>query len=207
MVKHLAFTMIELIFAIVIIAFAVLSLPIINNVLSKNIEGSMTQEAIFAASAELNQVLTLYWDSNSMEDNATLSRVVWENNADCSTTTQRRPGHIDQPLHRRCRDNNVSRPSIPLEASIGNVNPRNLNDVNLTAHNIFIDTSKSASGYKKIYNSDIDIIFASIDKDYTTGNNMKKITVTITDENGDVVTLLRTFSANIGEIDYHKRSY
>ena len=76
MVNRSAFTMIELIFAIVIIAISVLSLPMMNQVISKNIEGSIVQEAIFAASAELNQVVSYYWDENSMEGTATLSRVV-----------------------------------------------------------------------------------------------------------------------------------
>ncbi len=201
MVKHLAFTMIELIFAIVIIAFAVLSLPMINNVIAKNIEGSMSQEAIFAASAELNQVVSLYWDELSMEGAATLSRVVWTSATDCNLTTKRRSGHINQPLHRRCRDSNTP-PTI-----VGDTTLNSLNDISRTSHNIFIDTTKSASGYKQKYTSTFTVAFANFGT-ITSGNkNIKKITVLIKDKDAKEITKLSTFSANIGEIDYHDKDY
>jgi prepilin-type N-terminal cleavage/methylation domain-containing protein len=55
---RLAFTMIELIFAIVIIAISVMSLPMMTQVTSAGIERNLVQEAIFASVAEINLATT-----------------------------------------------------------------------------------------------------------------------------------------------------
>ena len=57
-IKKSAFTLIELIFSIVIIGFAVLSLPIMTQVGTKAIGDSLALEAIFLASSKLNQNLS-----------------------------------------------------------------------------------------------------------------------------------------------------
>jgi type II secretory pathway pseudopilin PulG len=57
-IKKSAFTLIELIFSIIIIGFAVLSLPIITQVSTKAISDSLAIEAIFLASSKLNQNLS-----------------------------------------------------------------------------------------------------------------------------------------------------
>jgi prepilin-type N-terminal cleavage/methylation domain-containing protein len=57
-IKKSAFTLIELIFSIVIIGFAVLSLPIMTQVSTKAISNSLAIEAIFLASSKLNQNLS-----------------------------------------------------------------------------------------------------------------------------------------------------
>jgi len=66
--KRFAFTMIELIFAIVIIAISVMSLPMMAVVTQRGMENNIVQEAIFAASAELMGATSGYWDENSMQD-------------------------------------------------------------------------------------------------------------------------------------------
>jgi len=62
-----AFTLIELIFAIVIIAITVVSLPMMTQVISKGIEKNLLQEAIFAGAAVLNESVSAKWDENSVE--------------------------------------------------------------------------------------------------------------------------------------------
>ena len=206
MVTRYAFTMIELIFAIVIISIAVLSLPMMNQVIAKNTEGSIVQEAIFAASAELNQVLSFNWDENSIEDNTSLSRVIWTSSTDCNNTTKRRPGHINQAYHRRCADDNTTRPSTTMGLDIGE-SPGNKNDIDDAVHSSVsaLEGSSSATGYKVSYNSSVTVTSPS-SFGGTSDANIKKITVTISDADGNI-TQLSTFSSNIGEIDYYKRSY
>ncbi len=211
MVRHSAFTMIELIFAIVIIAISVLSLPMVNQVIAKNSEGSLAQEAIFAASAELNQAVTYRWDENSLDANTSLSRVVWSSTTDCNSTTKLRPGHILQPYHRRCSDNNFSiAPPSSLGPDGGDLD--DLDDINTSARSLYINsagtTEGSITGYKKIYNSTFSISYASFGTITAASNNIKRINVTITDpDSGATITSLTAFSSNIGEIDYYKRSY
>lgn len=67
MVKRSAFTLIELIFTIVIIAIIVLSIPMMTQVTSETLEGSIDQEAIFGTSAKVLQVLSFPWDENSSD--------------------------------------------------------------------------------------------------------------------------------------------
>ena len=136
MVEHklykYAFSMIELIFAIVVIGITVLNLPMITQVTSKGIENNLVQEAIFAASTELNQIVTYYWDENSLPTNNLLSQVVWTSSTDCNETTKLRPGHIDQPYHRRCIDNASLRPSSVLTSESGDLDDLDEEDIPIT---------------------------------------------------------------------------
>jgi len=199
--------MIELIFAIVIISLAVLSLPMMNRVISNNIESNIVQEAIFAASAELNQIISFAWDENSMETNATLSRVVWTSATDCITNKQR-PGHVMQPYHRRCADANATRPTTAVNFGPEAGDLDDLDDINTSATPVFTLDLTSSTGYKTDYNSAFSLAYVNFDPTYIANNNIKRIRVEIRDiGTGDVITALSTFSSNIGEIDYYKRSY
>ena len=191
-----AFTMIELIFAIVIIGIAVISLPMMMQVTSKGIESNIVQEAIFAASAELMGASTGYWDERSMEDEANdmMSRVV-DISGDCNTN-RLRPGHINQPFHRRCLDSNSSTGlDLTLNSSIVS-----LDDAKHTSEDIFMNISVDSAGYKQTYKSIIEI--NRID-------NIKFIQATITDSKSPANTLvvLKMQSANIGEIEFYKRRF
>ena len=194
-----AFTLIELIFAIVIISIAVISLPMMTQVNNRGIENSMVAEAIFGASAELMNASAGYWDANSMHDNnrSHLSRVIdigsiCENNSS-SPRHRLRPGHIAQPLHRRCLDS----------ATIAVVNVAdniyvNLDNAVYTNRHMFLSTNPQASGYKDNYKSSLFVEQI---------NDIKYMQIEVTNSKGEVVTILKMQSANIGEIDYYKRTF
>jgi len=201
-----AFTLIELIFAIVIISIAVISLPMMTQVNNRGIENSMVSEAIFAASAELMNASAGYWDANSMHDNnrSHLSRVIdigsiCENNSS-SPRHRLRPGHIAQPFHRRCVDGLIA-DVIPLNDSSNTYPNLNNADDKGVSKEMFTDTITQKTGYKKTYRS-----LVSVTQD-ATDPNIKRIDINITDSDGDLVTRLRMQSANIGEIDYYKRTF
>ncbi len=197
-----AFTMIELIFAIVIISIAVVSLPMMVQVTSRGMESSLVQEAIFAASAELTGATSYYWDKNSMYDSnlSRYSRVIdiggtCENNAS-SPRHRLRLGHIAQPYHRRClEDNAIS------TADINDTTFPNLNNASHGSEIIFTDTTKNSAGYKETYTSTVTIAQGFSD------SNIKKITVLVENSSGDDITMLSTYSANVGELDYYKRRF
>lgn len=65
MVRRNAFTLIELVFAIVIVAITVLSVPVVLQINSRGVQAGVDQEAVFAASAKLMQTLSYPWDENS----------------------------------------------------------------------------------------------------------------------------------------------
>ena len=207
MVKRSAFTLIELIFAIVIIAITVLTLPMMSRVTAKGIENSIVQEAIFAAATELNEVTTLHWDANSINPAAPNSYAkVIDINGQCDDNTSSPryrllPGQIEQPLHRRCLDSNTTMPADANSATIETVENK--------AHGyrlIFLNPAPDKEGYKEKYKSKITIqdkakFGGSKDK------NIKRIKVTILNSKGHVITSLVTYVTNIGETDYYKKAY
>jgi len=204
MVKRAAFTLIELIFAIIIIAIAVLSLPIISQVLSKNVDTNLVQEAIFAAATELQDTTTKHWDRNSIQGTSLAAVIDLDNTCEQNNSNPRyrlRPGHILQPYHRKCLNN------LGLGAANFNVGPTvAVEDNNHTSESIFLNPTPSQSGYKDNYTSELDVSFSPTFAG-AIRPNLKKITVTIKDSNGTILTSLTTYVANIGEVDYYRRSY
>ena len=214
-----AFTLIELIFAIIIMGITVVSVPVLMSSNTKGFDATIIQEAIFAASAELNQVLSYRWDENSIDKNidpneSGLANVI--ETGDCSTTTRLRPGHIQQPLHRRCIDNNTTTPT--LEAYFGldnnetNATADDIDDINQNSKEMFIDSSGATatgtkSGYKHAYQSDLNITYKAIGTVSKASQNAKYIEIIVTNDSGDVVTKLRSYTLNIGEVDFYKRTY
>jgi Tfp pilus assembly protein PilE len=210
-VRRFAFTLIELIFAIVVIAISVVSLPMMNQAISKGIDGNILQEAIFAAAGELNEATTAYWDENSLEVNATnaMAKVIdsgnCENNSSLSTY-RLMPGHISQPFHRRCLDSNLTTPSDANASVLID----SLDDKRHGVRNIFVfttkDPTKDKTGYKDIYTSTVDVN-RTVNFGLTPNNpDIKSIVSTIRDSNG-IIVLLRTYSCNIGEVEYDKKEY
>lgn len=194
-----AFTMIELIFAIVVVSIVVLTLPIMIQTTSKNIEDSITQEAIFAASAELMGATSYYWDNNrSMEDMALsrLERVV-DVDGDCDAE-RLRPGHVNQPFHRRCVDSNNSG---GVNYNTGETTGVGLNRSVHGDQTIFDNPATDAASYKEAYTGTMTIAQGLGDA------NVKVLTATVFDSDGNTVTSLGIYSSNIGEIEYYKRRF
>lgn len=199
-----AFTMIELIFAIVIISIAVITLPMMAQITSKGIEDNIAQEAIFAASAELMGATSYYWDLNSMQDSnvSRLERVIdvggtCENNSS-SPNYRLRLGHVNQPYHRRCLDNSATVVANTSDPDFPNLN----NAVNAAIVDLFdIGAAAEASGYKQVYKSQVSIAAGA-------NNNIKVLTASIYKNDGTtLLTSLKIYSANIGEIDFYKRRF
>lgn len=198
-----AFTMIELIFAIVVISIAVLSLPMMIQTTSRGIEQNIVQEAIFAASAELMGATSYYWDNRSIEEIAfsRLSRVV-DVDGDCNATTRLRDGHINQPFHRRCLDSTDGTGVNYTTAEA------TLPSLNMSVHAVvgFDSEDAEAAGYKQEYKSQIGIAKGNIDA--AINDNIKVLTASVYEDDGaTLLTRLRIYSANIGEIDYYKRRF
>jgi len=200
-----AFTLIELIFAIVLIAISVLSLPMLNQVIAKNNDHGILQEAIFAAATELNEATTAFWDENSLDNSTSYARVIDTGSCDNNTSSSRfrlMPGHITQPLHRRCVDDNTT----TISNASTNAAVDALDDKEHAERDIFINASVSAQGYKDTYKS---ILSVTPNANFGGANNqnIKKIEVTIKKNDGTIISKLITYSANIGEVDYYKKAY
>ena len=208
MVRRAAFTFIELIFAIVIIAISVVSLPMMNQVIDKGTNANLVQEAIFAAATELNEAVTAHWDENSIDPTSpnSYARVIDHsgncNNNPLSPTYRQMPGHINQPLHRRCLDASAT---TPADSNINNAVDA-LDDMKHSASNIFVDSTKDTKGYKKNYTSKV-VVKRGATFGGAANPDMKSITIEIKNGDGDLITSLKTYSANIGEVDYLRKEY
>lgn len=208
-----AFTMIELIFAIVLIGFVILAIPTMMQSNTKALEGAMAQEAIFVAATELAQLTTYHWDGNSVDTSELRSTSkILDMSAGATynasnpyarqSGTVLRIGGLDQDKHRRFFTNDTT-PS----ASGG-----------LHEFNASITGTSGASGYKELYSMDTSISYVndlpssgenfvfSTSAAATVPTNMKMGVVTVK-SGATVITTLRAYAANIGEVDYAKRRF
>ncbi len=202
-----AFTMIELIFAIVIIAVVMVTIPMMIQVNNKSLESNAAQEAIFLVSAVLSGTTTLLWDDNALGDtfgDVSMSKILDTSGNSAYgrvTGTNMRKGGLEEDLHRSMFSSNTTP------------------DQNDTQTESSSTAAGSLAGYKHEY-------FISITRGYiddaptgfaftntllgATTSNIKMSEVLITAEIDDAnvsITRLRAYTCNIGEIDFAKRRF
>jgi prepilin-type N-terminal cleavage/methylation domain-containing protein len=166
-----AFTLIELIFAIVIMSITVISLPLVMGVDTKARDRNVAQEAVLAASAKLAQVLTYQWDERSLswidlaENHQTTARILDDTNF--STTAFDRNGtnsiYRQSGGHRHFFDN-VETGIFRVSATA--IGDDNVSVVGMDEQSIIYATgsgfqagfSAAAAGYKKNYQMKVEIL-------------------------------------------------
>lgn len=212
-----AFTMIELIFAIVLIGVTVLTVPMMIETNNKALESNIAQEAIFLTSAVLSLTTTMVWDNRSIvstgsTDNYVIAKILdipgTNNHPRTALDSTLRAGGIHEDKHRQFFDYNVSNPAQFYPAQTVDISMDFEGEVNTTA-----------LGYKYDYGVVINRGYVSDNTnsfESTLGNkpvsNLKMTEVQIYDNpttlNDDtLITVLRAYTANIGEVDYAKRSF
>jgi len=188
------FTMIELVFAIVILAISVLSLPKMIGVISTSMEKNILQEAIFMGSAQLSEASTYTWDEASTNDMniSEDARIVNTDTDGCP-----RSGAIN----RVCLSDTTIRPSDTKVANGNSIDSATYTDEPM------IEGSTSASSYKSDYNATFSVIRCKsggcikFGSEATNSNpNIKQLSYTVKDKDGNIVIRLRSYSANIGEL-------
>ena len=198
MVRRYAFTLIELLFAIIIIAISVLSLPMMNQAIEKGETGNVLQEAIFSASTQLNDAISARWDENSFNPGETDTAMVIDVSHLCDDNkSSPRYRYMPGQVHRKCLDSNSTAPSdidIPGVDSIAD-------KAHTTLTNIFINSSSNAKGYKNEYKSKL-VVTRPVDFNGSNGN-IKKVESTITDSSGNILVALKTYIFNIGDADIY----
>lgn len=121
-----AMSMIELVFAIVIMGIAVMTLPLVLTQVQNNNAFAIQQEAILAAKAKMGDLLTYEWDENSYVSGDSHSYVLDVTNGDAELNatagTPRRVGHIDTDYRRKFF-------SVPRLASVIGADGGDLDDV------------------------------------------------------------------------------
>jgi len=216
MVRH-AFTMIELIFAIVVIAFIVSGVPQIIKQNDKallgfdeNSTGAFAQEGIFAAAGTAAKVLTYQWDPNSL-DPTEPNPYAKELNTSTSTLVTNtagvvlplRVGNVAQDRHRRYHSTINTAPS---QQELDGLTSGTVNIVDTNGSDAYKCTwSATLSGgyvpdgtYPTTFSATVSNSKMAVIQVNSTGGACPSIT--------NVVTM-RIYTANIGEFDYAKRTF
>jgi len=211
MVKN-AFTMIEMIFAIVLIALVVVAVPQIMSRNVQTIEGNRAQEAVFLASAAAKRILSFRWDANSQDQNVTsASELAYSKVLDIPGVTSRvsvtvdgnvsvlplRIGHIRQEKHRRFHSN--------VTVPAGTASSTSFED------DVTITSLQGANAFKFNYGLTTNVIYTSTfgsTSDAGAYTNTKMATINVTNnDTGQTDVIMRVFAFNIGETDIAKRTF
>lgn len=208
-----AMSMIELVFAIVIMGIAVMSLPLILTQVQNNNAFAMQQEAILAAKAKIGEILTYEWDDMSYDANASRSFVldVANGSADLNRTNgQLRKGHVNAENRRKMYNTTTLATNIATHGN-NDIDMFNGQDTNITA-SLAATEGTNTLDYVFTLKLSPTITYASDTATYSntplnnftfnpantnTITNIKTISVKVS--GGDQNITLNTFSCNIGE--------
>ena len=138
------FSLIEVVFAIIIIAISLMSIPMLLKESAKSNEFSMMQEAILATSTKMGNILSYPWDKNSYDRTNKILRTLDVSNGDSKlkrVTTgindnNLRTGHIYVDYRRRFYDYNGSAGITLPDTTINNIPKQSINDFHRETKNI-----------------------------------------------------------------------
>jgi len=231
------FTMIELIFAIVIIGITMLGVPLLIRTDSQSQERNLLQEAIMITTTKISQILTYPWDpqSNQIGLGLSSSQVLGTAIVLPATGLERSPGldfragHFQLALRRRMTPVNNARNATAVNAAVAGA-LTNLNDFDNT--NVNILGASGALAYKSPYRLRTTVNYITDALNVNTYNtagvtnlafdynmtdpgittNIKVVRVLTQQQNINTlvwtpVVELVSFSCNIGETSFYKRRY
>ncbi len=129
------FSLIEVVFSIVIIAISLMSVPMLLKESAKSNEFSMMQEAILATSTKMGNILSYSWDKNSYDSSNKILRTLDVLNGDSeldrvttgANDNNLRVGHIFADKRRRFFDN-INPGAKNPDTTITVANKQSLND-------------------------------------------------------------------------------
>jgi len=196
--------MIELIFAIVLIALVVAAVPQIMTRNVETVEGNRAQEAVFLASAAAKRILTYRWDANSKDTNVSSDldyAKILDLDAAGSTrvtinTVQQpiRVGNIREEKHRRFHSTITMPAGANFDGSVSLASLQGANalkfDYNMTVSVGFATTFGSTGNFTSPF----------------TNTKMAEIKILNVDT-GNLDVMMRVYAFNIGETDYAKRTF
>ena len=214
-----AFTLIEIIFTIVIMAGIFMVIPKLIMIANKNERFAMKQDAYFNAITLTKQASTLPWDENNT--NALSALKTANNTIDCNSTTHIRPGSFLSSNGRTC-DDSLSASTIGSEEGSDYLLFDDIDDFNGSE---VLTTQEGNNRYKidtqvtYLDGSTISTLAKEMTIDMSTmaaiagSTNIKKLTTTIKYNGkkalyrGKVIARFPYYSANIGQFTLAKREW
>ncbi|MDD2790803.1 MAG: type II secretion system protein [Sulfurimonas sp.] len=203
-----AFTLIELIFAIVIIGIATLSLPMISQVTAKGSEKSLAQEAIFIAFTEITKVTSSAWDENSRTGTNDFEYVIYASTTEANTSAindlRGRSGNINI-LYNNTDGNRTLRPTMvtfdPDDNATGVFREDDIDDYIILTANA-TGSAGSQTGYKYQYTKDINVTTPASFGTLANDPNIKRIQIGVNDSTGLIVSFYM-YATNSGSVANH----
>jgi hypothetical protein len=226
-VKRGGFSLVELVFSIIVIAIALMTVPLMLGQSSQSNQYALMQESILAARTKMGNILSFRWDENAADANGSVVRVLDVANGASAldrNTTFRRKGHIEEDYRRRMTDSEVN-------ASLGQETVDVFDDIDDFDGESAIVAASGAAGVQGTFDyldKDLNLTtivrFISDDTNYSkqsitfdfnvstaTSNinqstNIKMIELNATSTNrADLPFVFRTFSSNIGQSKLYER--
>ncbi len=222
--SRFAFTLLELVVTIVVLGFIASAIPTLLISDQKSRDFSLVQEAIYASSAKMSQILSYKWDEASNENNNSISnaKVLDINTGNAAlwrASGKFRVGHFQETGRRSLFNDETN------ATTVANLGPdADMDDIDdaLTAAQNLLSGAASGDGYKDSYTIDVNVNYILDDANYsqTTINNfefenitnanptnIKRLGITIKDSTGETLFNLTTYSSNIGESSVSSRVY
>jgi len=224
MVKK-AFTLIELIFTIVVLSIAFLAIPQLFTMTSLNIEQAIKDEATFQGIRSLYSVITYVWDEKSIDDNGSYRILDTQGDIELNRTVKPyRRGHyalyksvIDggsayRYLGRRFYDN-PTYASAALGSDAGDSSPDDIDDFN--------NQTETITSLIQDLNVKIKVFYVSDSTNYDNHNvffnipvsslgrttNIKMIEVNVTTTDNKEVLVYRSLVCNLGSAKIKTRTF
>jgi len=215
-----AVSMIELVFAIVIIGISIMTVPAMLTQSSSAVLVSTQQEAILVGTTKMGNILSHPWDSNQTDSvrNGGYAKVVTVTNGDDRLKPVgdgiRRIGHFEGDKRRR----------FYSDASQASITPGEQAHIDGFIGDDTLVLTGGVRDYLRGYNTNVSVYFISDSANYgdvnlsftlddtDVGNanptNIKSIDMMVTDTSGDDVQIrLFSFSSNIGQTGLLKREF
>jgi len=225
-----AMSMIELVFAIVIMGIVVMSLPLVLTQVQNSNSFALRQEVILSIKSKLSYILAYQWDQNTYDTTADIERVLnipasADTDTDFNTTTTRRKGHVVADGRRRLGDDLTIIPTV--KADFGATKDANPNDdvddydgnsetkaITALDDFIFNVTLNTSVNYLRDtlligdYQTSNEITFTFNPDNITNhSTNIKMISVTATANGIENPMSMYAFSSNIGQSKVAKKTW
>ncbi|WP_200763586.1 type II secretion system protein [Nitrosophilus alvini] len=221
-----SFTMIELIITIVVMAIAMMTVPLILAQVMKSEEFSLNQEALLAGATKIGNVMTYQWDEKNVGE-LDLKHVLDVAGGDSElnrwpdANSTLRIGHFEGEDRRKFFSTILSASTIGIDDSNETNFPDDIDDFNGRTNTLVVN-SASDSDYVKSFTLTTTVKYVSDSADYSqstvsfdfstsgaaTTTNIKMIEVKITDNlNNEEIAAFRSFATNIGGYKLLQRTF
>lgn len=226
--KRYGFSLVELVMSIVVIAIALMTVPLMLSQGAKSNQYALMQESILAARTKMGNLLSFQWDEHSSEGNSTV-RVIDVRAGDSQLAritagdANRRVGHIIEDKRRRMTNNEINATlgietagvyddiddfdgntsQIVATGAAGVVGDFDYldNDMNLTTNIFFISDDVNYSEQ----NITFDFNVSTRTDVVNSSTNIKMVELNVTSVNRDTNFIFRVFSSNIGQSKLYER--